>query len=485
MSWAALILFLAASAVALPLVWRRPVYGLYALVVGLVLHTAGAFGLFLGGVEGWQLTVIQAWKELVLATVLARVAWDVWRARALPFRPGLADWLAVAFVAVAFVYAVIPQDLLGGAAGAKGRLFALRQELLPVAGFLAGRSLRLGRAEVRRAFGLMLGAAAVTALAGIAEEYLVSLDRWRSSGGVEFFTDQLDTTYHGPAGLPDNFVLNTTEGVYRRLVSFFLSPLGSAYMFVAVLCIAAAGALGSLRRPPVAAAVAAVSAGLLFSFTRSALLALAGGLLVLAFALRRPGPVAAAAAVLAVSVGFAALFPQIAPEARFYPEDQTYLEEQARRAGPTAEGSPLDTTVRLADPSSRAHLNALEEGARRLASHPHGYGVGNSGYAAARFGAPLQATESTYLELGVDVGVVGLALWLAFSAAVFVGLFRRAREDPDAFRRRVAAGVFAALAALSAIGLLSPVWGFPWTAIVVWWLAGSVLSGEPAEPVHA
>lgn len=470
--WVVLVLALALLPPAAVVVWRRPLLGLYAYVVGLALHNAVFMLLFTAGAEGWQLTVAQAWKEILLAVVLARVVRDASRARALPFRPGALDAGALAFAATAVVYALLPQDLLGGSAGTKAELYALRHHLLPVAAFLAGRALVPGKEELRRLAALALGVAAAVAAVGLVEEYAVSLGAWRTLGAADYFRDQLDfSSYTGPAGLPENWALNSSEGVFRRLVSTFLSPLGSAYLFVVALLVAGAGVL---RGRLVALASLAIFAGLLFTFTRSALLALAGGLVVLALALRRPAPLAAAAVVVAAGVGFAAAFPSVAPETRFFPEDIAIQEQIAEEKGGLPEGNPVE--VGFSDPSSKSHLAELERGVSSLRRHLGGYGPGNSGQTALRFGVESRAGESVYLELGADLGVPGLLFWLAFTALVLVGLVQRAWTAGGSDERRLSAALCAAGAALCAIAVLSDVWGNPWNTYVFWWLAGSALS---------
>src|SRR3954452_21349968 len=105
----ALVLYLPLLAAGAVLVWRRPVRALYAFLVGLALHNAVMAALFHAGVHGAALTAIQAWKEVLLATALARVAADARRERRLPFRPALVDLLALAFALIALVYALVPQ----------------------------------------------------------------------------------------------------------------------------------------------------------------------------------------------------------------------------------------------------------------------------------------------------------------------------------------------------------------------------------------
>lgn len=469
MSWLVLGLFVPAIVFAAFVVWLRPIYALYGLAVGLVLHNTVFMLLFAAGARGWQLTAAQSWKEILLAVAFV----SVYRRGRLSFRPGPVDAAALLFALVVVLYAVIPQDVLGGQAGARAELYGTRHFLIAVAAYLVGRGLAPGLAELRRLALVILGAAAVAAVAGIAEEYLVSVQSWRSLGAPKYFHQQLDyPRTFGPGELPENFVLNTSEGVYRRLVSFFLSPLGSAHLFVVALCLAAAGVFA--RRRLVAAGAALAFAGLLFSFTRSALVALAAGLVLLAAVERRAVVAGLGVVVLAATIGFAALFTSIAPRTHFLKSDlaaQRALNAKAHGRGPGA--NPLHSTVTFSESSEGEHWSELEHGARNLLDHPQGYGVGNSGSTARRFGVPPRAGESFYLEVGADTGIAGLALWVAFSVLVLQGLFVRARAEP------LAAGLFAAAAVLSAMALISDVWGSPWAAYLVWALSGAALTAVP------
>ena len=83
----ALALYLPLLAVAVVAVWRRPVLALYAFVVGLALHNIVLALLWGAGVGGPAITLIQGWKEALLAAAIARVALDAVRARRLPYRP--------------------------------------------------------------------------------------------------------------------------------------------------------------------------------------------------------------------------------------------------------------------------------------------------------------------------------------------------------------------------------------------------------------
>jgi hypothetical protein len=473
-------LLLAAAAVS---VWRRPVVALYLFVVGLALHNAAMAALYGAGVRGSTLTAIAAWKEILLLVALVRVALDARRARRLPFAPGLVDALALAFGALTVVYALIPQSALDGGAGHRAVALALRHDLVPVGAYFLGRSLRLGSEELRRLAWTLLGTAALVAAGGLVEVYSVPIGWWRGNGVIDYFHRHLGYDYHGTGrrlepggavyGLPENFIYNVggDRPFLRRLVSTFLSPLASGYLFVVALLVARA-----LRPRALVVALAAVSfAGLLWTFSRSSLVALAIGILVLAALRRRPLELAAALAVVAIAIGWAHVFPKIGPTGRFTKVDLAYQHRVAKRhpgAGPFSATSPNE-------PSLSEHWRSLRDGARTMVHHPQGYGLGNVGQTASRTGTELKAGESNYTELGVELGVLGAILFLAWGFALLVWAASAGLDD------RWAAGVVAAFAAVLALAVQSDVIGDPWVAYCVWALAGIAASRARKWPDSA
>ena len=86
-----------------------------------------------------------------------------------------------------------------------------------------------------------------------------------------------------------------------------------------------------------------------------------------------------------------------------------------------------------------------------MVHHPQGYGLGNVGQTASRTNTPIKAGESNYTELGVELGVLGALLWIAWGldaprrARARAGRVPRARRglrggprarDPDRRDRR-------------------------------------------------
>jgi hypothetical protein len=468
-----LLLYGVALAVAAVAVWRRPIVALYVFIVGLALHNLVLALLYDAGLRGWEIDVVQAWKEALLAVAVARVATDAVRARELPFRPRIVDWLALAFAAVVCLYALIPQDMLDGAAGTKAILYGVRHGLVPVVAYFLGRSLIMSRDELRRIGWTLLGAGAALAVGGLIDLYAVDVEWWRGSGAVGYFRYELGFDYHGPGGLPDNWAFNTEDGLFRRLVASFISPLATAFALVVALLLSGIAWQDRRRRPLAMALVALCAVALLFTLSRSSLLALAGAFVVLAIALRRWWPVAATALVLAAGVGFAFAFTAVAPETHFFPEDLPYQEEQARKRGDLPGGSSL--ALNPGEPSLRSHWRSLRDGIETVFEQPQGYGLGNAGAIAVRFGVPLRAGESNYTETGVEAGLAGALLLIAWSLALLVALVRSAWAAADATVRLAAAGTAAALAAVLALGVQTDAYGVPWLAYCLWWLCGSLV----------
>jgi O-Antigen ligase len=455
---AALVAYAIVIAAAGAAIWRRPVVALYVFVVGLAAHNAVMAALYAAGLHGTALTVVTAWKEILLAIALVRVAWEAARLRRLPFQPGAVDLAALVFGALGVIYALIPQDVLGGEAGTKAVALGVRHDLVPVGAWFLGRSLVLSRAELGRLAWTLLGVAAAVAVIGLVDVYAVSISWWRGNGVVDYFHKHLGYDYHGTGGLPENFVYNVggDKPFLRRLVSTFLSPLASAYLFVVALLVAAA----VLRRWLAFVLGVVVAAGLLWTFSRSSLIALAAGFVVLALVRRRPEWLAAAALTIGVAIAWVHVFPSVAPTGNWTKADLAYQHDYAEQHP----GADPSSATSQNEPSIRSHLTSLRDGFKTMVEHPQGYGVGNVGQTASRTETPLKAGESNYTELGVELGVVGALAWLAWVVLIALGLVR------------VHAIFAAAFIAVAVLAIQTDVIGDPWVAYCVWGLAGAVLS---------
>jgi len=440
---------------------HRPVWALYVLVVGLALHNFVMAELWDAGIRGTALDVVSAWKDVLVLVALVLAI----RARGrLPFDGVAADWLAVAFAAFVVLYALLPQSWLDGGASAHGVVLGLRHDGMPVAAYFLGRALDLTARELRQVFATILATGAAVAAFGLVDVYAIPLQWWRDSGAPGWFKEQLGFGYLGLSNLPENFVYNTgNEQPLRRLVSTFLSPLATSYLLVIALLVAAAWLSRDRLRGWMLAfwvgLVALLFAGLLWTHSRSSYLALALGLVVLAFA-RRPSAagrrlalIVAAFAVIAVGAAFVRAYPHIGPTTSFTQAELDYQRANAAASGEAA-GSGLS------DASTESHWQSLRSGVKTVLRHPQGFGLGNSGSTASRTGVDIKAGESTYTELGVDAGLIGGLLFVAWSVALLWAI-------------RCAPLVLASFAAVLALGLQTDAIGVPWIACVIWALAGT------------
>ena len=420
--------------------------------MGLVLHNVAMAQLWELGVRGRWLDVAAAWKEALLLVALLVVAWNV---RGKP-AVRAADILAASYAIVIAVYWLIPQDVLGGEATARGELLALRHHLFPVAAYALGRLAGMAW-ERARVGGLVVLAAVVVAVVGLLDLTFVSLQAWRDSGVPGWYGEQLGLDYEGLSGLPENWVYNTgdEDNPIRRLVSTLLSPLASAYALVVALIYVVSRPL----RWWWAALAALLYVALLYTHTRAAFAALAFGLVVLAVAQRRVAPAVLGVASILAGALFLVAYPSIGPSTSYTPDELEFLRQNAREEGPPVEGGRFPTD----DASTESHWENLREGVRLVIDHPQGHGLGNAGVVAKRTGVDIKAGESTYTELGVDAGVAGVLAFVLWSVAVLAGLWRRE------------VWLFAAFATVLVLGVQTDVIGIHWLAFTVWAAAGLAL----------
>ena len=421
---------------------RPPVVAFQVLIVGLALHNVVMALLWRAGVRGNELTVIAAWKDVLLLVALVLVA------RGFPWPLRTTDWLALAFGAIVVLYALLLQSWLGGGATHKGVLYAARHDLLPVAAYFLGRGLHLTERERARLCHTVLVTAAFVAAFGLIDVYAVPLSFWRPAAG--WFHDQLGLTYTGLSGLPENFVYNAGNGVvFRRLTSTFLSPLATSYLLVVALFFI------PMRRRWGLPLGLLIFAALLWTHTRSALLALVVVLVLRAIVRRRVRPLVWVAVVAVVGLGFVKGYDHFGPRTHFTASE---LKVQERIAHQHPQASHDATSAN--ESSTSEHLASLRDGARTVLHHPWGFGLGNSGVTAARTHVAVKAGESTYTELGVETGIVGMLVFIAWSLALLRATMRR----------RLWVG--AAFAAVLFLGLQTDVIGVPWIAVTVWAFAG-------------
>ena len=456
------ILLLGLVAAGLWLIWRRPFIGIGVLVAGMAFHSFALMWLLHLGTPHLLVRAFQAWKEIVLLVLTVVAVSRIWQSRhnARFGRLIVTDWIAIALALVAIAYFLVPASVFHSGVNQSQRLVGFRIVfLIPLVYFL-GRTVGTGSDRERLAVvWLGLGAAAVATVFGIYELFFIPTRVWLD-WGVNQYTSFLGFTYHGPAGLPENFFLTLSNGtLVRRMVSTYISPLGIAYTSLVLFPLAVAVMDRRVTQKTarwIAMLTTLLILGVVLSITRLALLALVGEAVLLWIVLRQAWiaglvPVLVVAALLAV-------FPYttIAP----------------------AVDRNLGSVHRLGlqwgftnDSSTREHYGYLVQDLRFDLEHPLGLGVGAS---SARYGTLVGTGESAVLGMFGDMGMLGGGLYLSlYLLAIWLG-WRTLRMT----RKASLEEVMPLIAFVGGLGLLpitmtSDVWGDLSVTFLFWWAAGA------------
>ena len=366
------------------------------------------------------------------------------RRGALPFRPNAVDALALAFAAVVVLYALMPQGALGGEAGASGDRArrpappALRRRVLPRA---------LPRAAARLDELVGPRRRPPRSPRSVSSRSTPSRSSWWRTLGREGLVPRaarLRLPRALRAARELRLQLRQRRGSCGGSISTFLSPLATAHM----LCVACCSPRRWRQRCDGPARGRRVRG--------PALDVLA---LDLDRARRRPARARGRAAARLARRRRGARDRGLRRLRAALPRRRAAGALHAGRARRSSTQAGKGQSTEQSVGERRVDAQPLAQPARRartVAHHPWGYGVGNSGSTATRFGAKLQAGESTYTELGVDTGSLGLALFVALQLA----LVRRLR-----FRSTWLA---AALAAVLVLAVQTDVLGVPWLVFCLW-----------------
>lgn len=443
------------------LVWRRPFIGVGLLVAGMAFHSFALMWLLHLGTPTPLVRVFQAWKEILLVVLAAILCLRLWRSRQNGLRGLIAtDWIALAFAAVAVIYFLLPSSLFHSGINLSQRLVGFRIAILIPLLYFLGRG--LGAASDRERLAVVwitLGSAAVMTLFGIFELFLVPTRTWLD-WGINGYTSFLGFTYHGPAGLPENFFLTLPNGtLVRRMVSTYISPLGIAYTGLLLFPL---GVAVMDRRVPqqtarwIAMLTTLLIVGVVLSITRLALMALVAEGVLLWLVLRRAW-IAALVPVLLLAA-LVAIFPY------------TTIAPAVDRNLGVVHGVSLEWGFSN-DSSTREHYGYLVQDVKFDLGHPLGLGTGAS---TIRYGSFVGTGESALLGMFGDLGVIGGGLYLALYLLAIWNGWRALRMS----RRGSLEETLPLVAMVGGLGLFpitmtSDVWGDLSVTFLFWWAAGA------------
>lgn len=119
--------------------------------------------------------------------------------------------------------------------------------------------------------------------------------------------------------------------------------------------------------------------------------------------------------------------------------------------------------------SNHDRTAALETGLRDIVHDPWGRGPGTAGPASLRNNHPARIAENYYLQIGQELGIVGLTIFLAINLYVAYYLWQQ-RQDT------LASALLASLVGITFVNLLSHAWADDTLALLWWGFAGVALA---------
>jgi O-antigen ligase len=430
---------------------KRPDRSLLTLIVllpfqGLILSKLFAIGLPVSADKA-----LGSWKELLaIAVVIAGIRGFLASGRS----ADTIDRVALGFVLLAAVYAAFQAKIVPSApASSTVRLLGFRE----MAGFvllaLGARHAQLGPRFARRACRALFAAAVLVAGVGLFEAS--DSGAWNSFviSTIHYPTYQYEVLGQLP---PNQFNIITYGYVgghrFVRIGSVFLDSLTLSWYLILPFAIGIERILRRRSSPWVMLGTAMIGIALLLTQTRSSIL---GAIVVVVLALQ---PAAGRGrhwrtqfALLLVGVALVGL-----PAA--------FASGVAQRVARTGSARNQDTA---------GHLSGFTQGVDTIGSHPLGLGLGTGAGTGQRFQVSGDVIpENNYLEVGDELGIVGLGLFVALTVALLVGLRRAARASPEP----LAAAAWAASAGLAVSALFLQTWSDLSVAWTFWALAGFVLA---------
>lgn len=441
---------------------RHPARAIAALLILVPFQMEIFAFLYRIGVPGEFVRPLGQWKEIVVLGLLAAGALKAVREQ---HRLDRLDIVGLAYVGLGTAYFLVPFLFLepgevGRSLDFTTRLLGWRTDILYVALFLACRHLRLGPEVVGRLVRTFVATAAVVGSIAILEFLFPSTWNTLLIEHLRLHEYKMNVLNVRPADDPWLFDVRVYTSVGGRQVHRVGSVLTyywalGFYMVIASAVIADRIVRGAAR--PLSYLLLFLTAGsLLLTQTRSAILGLAVVLFVTL--LRRPGRLPRSAesrtrfaivlgAVVVLAIPAAAAVGLVD---RFQGEDDYS--------------------------SNEVHRDNFEQGMTILSDNPLGRGLATAaGAGQAADVAGTAVSESQYLQIGTQLGILGLALWLGTVILTIVALGRANARAPAGVDPGLVTATRTALFGLLAAGFfLQPFieYAVTWS---VWSLAGVAL----------
>ena len=424
-------------------IWLLPIH---SVVMASLFGALGASALVVRLIAAWKETLVAA----LVATVILRVA--LGRGDRTPVQ-----WLDLAVCGLgllALPYLIGAGVWFGLDVPAGARLYGLRDAVYFSLLYFVGRATpEVVRNE--RVLKALFLVGLITSVVAVLERLFVTPEMLVLLGTAAYVQDFLGIgvfTAGNPYGLPSNYWVPIGGTLVWRAGSTYLSSQGFAIPFLVIVPAATVWLLARRRAAVAWLGYAMVWLGLLLTITRITIVACALQALLIAATRRRWGLIAAASVAGTVAFGCAMfLVPALA----------TYVWD----------------TLTWQTSSGLSHVDAWVNGIESALRYPLGAGLGVAEQTAVRFGLEPLAGDNQYLRYAVELGVLGLGLYLAMivgGALTGVACARSARDVRGDY------GIVVSAAALGILlnGVTAFVFNSMMLSYVFFWLLGSVATAR-------
>ena len=380
-----------------------------------------------------HLDLFHVWKEILITVLAFPTVWLAWR-HGLLKKTFLKSWLFLLIVAYVLLHLVLGfWALHDGQVDRTALIYALVINLRFFGFFLVCLLLSATSPLLRRYWHyILLIPAGGVVLFGLVQKFILPTDFLKHFG-------------YSPKTIPTYQTVDSNID-YRRVQSSLrgANPLGAYLAFIIPGFV-----LGLARRRVAQVLVLTGSLIVLFyTYSRSAWVGLAISLVILGWLMLKKINGTWALTVVAVlaagSVGVYSL-----------------------RSNHTVQDVLLHTSVSSTSPqsSNAQRSSAIKNGLRDVVHQPLGRGPGTAGPASFRNNHPARIAEDYYLQIGQEVGVLGLAIFLTINAVVARRLLAQREE-------LLAKILLASLAGICFINLVSHAWTDDTLSLLWWGLAG-------------
>ena len=395
-----------------------------------------------GHLDTWRV-----WKEILFLLMLPPTTWLVWRS------PALKKWLVNSWITRLFVVYILLHLILGiwaytnHGVNKTALIYSLIVNLRFIGFFILCLIVAAYSDFLRRHWQkILLIPAGIVVLFGLVQKFLLPYDFLRHFG---YSTNSIPAYQTVDANLGYRRIQSTLRGA---------NSLG-AYLVLVIPALSVGAKKSRILRAGVTLAGLLV---LLFSYSRSAWL----GLVAAATTLR-------AMTLRTLNAGYRMVLIVIA--LLILVGGGVYLANKSEEAQNVLFHTSDDSAS--ARSSNADRLASLEAGARDIIHQPLGRGPGTAGPASFRNDQPPRIAENYFLQIGQEVGVIGMGLFVAINVLVAKELWARRKDQ-------LAKILLASLIGLTFVNLLSHTWTDDTISYLWWGLAGIAIAPILAKKKH-